>query len=298
MFPVIRGIPGWAAVLLIVAFVALSYAIDWNKPLLGRPLTILYFAGCVLAVLLVRRRGLFWPAVMPPIIGALGVPLFYLLTATPLGETLGRADVLTALVPLAKRFPLILVTWLIVLAIAVVRGFVLEPSTTRGDHHLAEKVLGRMGFSGTRGSRGSSRRPAPRRSAAAASRAAGHRNKHHRAADRTPSDSAATTATDSAGGPVDRGSSSSRRSQRDSAAAAARSGDRPLPPIRRTTPKAEPQPEAAADKHAQTGRAKPAAGGRTTAAAQSSAAAPRAGSRRLGGKEPHSERGRRIRRED
>lgn len=301
MFPGIRGIPGWAAVLLIVAFVALSYAIDWNKPLLGRPLTILYFAGCVLAVLLVRRRGLFWPAVMPPIIGALGVPLFYLLTATPLGETLGRADVLTALVPLAKRFPLILVTWLIVLAIAVVRGVVLEPSTTRGSHHLAEKVRGRMGFSGTRGSRdsrGSSRRPAPKRSAAAASRAAGHRNKHHRAADRTPSGGAATTATDSEGGTVDRGSSGGRRTQRDSAAAAARSGDRPLPPIRRTTPKAEPQPEAAADKPTQTERAKPAAGGRTTAAAQSSAAAPRAGSRRLGGKEPHSERGRRIRRED
>lgn len=295
MFPGIRGIPGWAAVLLIVAFVALSYAIDWNKPLLGRPLTILYFAGCVLAVLLVRRRGLFWPAVMPPIIGALGVPLFYLLTATPLGETLGRADVLTALVPLAKRFPLILVTWLIVLAIAVVRGFVLEPSTTRGNHHLAEQVRGRMGFTGTRGS---SRRPAPKRSAAAASRDAGHRNKNHRAADRTSRDSAATTATDAEDLPVDRNSPGSRRTQRDSAAAAARSSDRPLPPIRRTTPKAEPQPEAAADKPAQTGRAKPAAGGRTTAAAQSSATTPRAGSRRLGGKEPHSERGRRIRRED
>lgn len=286
MFPGIRGIPGWAAVLLIVAFVGLSYAIDWNKPILGRPLTILYFAGCVLAVLLVRRKGLFWPAVVPPIVGAIGVPLFYLLTATPLGETLGRADVLTALVPLAKRFPLILVTWLIVLAIAVVRGLVLEPNTTRSSHPLAERVRDRVGLGGTRGGRG---RPAPKRSAAAASRGSAKTD-----TSRTSGEDRETENEDRAS-TSDKGASSATAGTKEkgggtiSAAAAARAGDRPRPPIRRTSPKHEPTTTAE--------KLSARRGESADKATPTDSPARRAGSRRVAG-EPHSERGRRIRRED
>ena len=146
VFAGIRGVPGWAAVLLIVAFVLLSYALSWNQPLLGRPFTILYFAGCVLAVLLVQRQGLFWAAVVPPLIAAAMIPLFYLLTIDPVGDSLSRTEILTVLVPLAKRFPLILVTWLIVVAIALVRGFVLEPRTTRSHAKAGRAARARLGL--------------------------------------------------------------------------------------------------------------------------------------------------------
>lgn len=146
VFAGIRGIPGWAAILGIVAFVLLSYALAWNRVLLGRPFTILFFAGCLLAVLIVQRKSLFWAAVVPPIIAAVMIPLFYFLTSDQPDGVLSRAEMLTVLVPLAKRFPLILCTWLIVLAIAIVRGFVLEPSTTRAPVPIAESVRSRIGL--------------------------------------------------------------------------------------------------------------------------------------------------------
>jgi len=110
-----------------VVFFAIAWAIEWGKEFLGRPFTILFFLGAVLAVLLVRRSAVFWAAVQPPLVAVVGVLAFQYFTAGGFSAEFGRTEVLTILVPLAKRFPLIIVTTIVVIAIALVRAYVLEP---------------------------------------------------------------------------------------------------------------------------------------------------------------------------
>lgn len=131
VLPGFPGIPGWAAVVLLLVFVGLSWALSWGEELLGRPFTILFFLGAVLAVLLVRRRNVFTAVVQPPLVALVTIPLFQYLNTGGFGSEIGRTEILTILVPLAKRFPLLLATCLVVLAIALVRTLILEPHTHR-----------------------------------------------------------------------------------------------------------------------------------------------------------------------
>src|SRR4051812_21559755 len=86
------GLPWWAAILLPLVTTAVgAYAdLTFNHGL-GLPFQIAYAAGCVLAVLLVRRRNLFGPMVQPPLImlfAASPVALLQLSGASSLGSQL------------------------------------------------------------------------------------------------------------------------------------------------------------------------------------------------------------------
>lgn len=131
VLPGFPGLPGWAAVVLLLVFVGVSWALSWGEELLGRPFTILFFLGAVLAVLLVRRRNVFTAVVQPPLVALVTIPLFQYFNTGGFGSEIGRTEILTILVPLAKRFPLLLATCLVVLAIALVRTLILEPRTHR-----------------------------------------------------------------------------------------------------------------------------------------------------------------------
>lgn len=159
----LRGIPGWAAVLLLVVFVAIAWAVEWGQEILGRPFTVLFFLGAVLAVLIVRRRALFTAAVQPPLVAVVSVLLFQFFTAGGFGSPMDRTEILTILVPLAKRFPLIIVTTIVVVAIALVRAYVLEPRKNRAPRAAASAPSARA-KSGSHAapSRRDARRAAPR----------------------------------------------------------------------------------------------------------------------------------------
>ena len=127
-----RGLPAWTAVLLAVAISLTGVAIDSVRGDLGGGFTVGFFLGCVIAVLAVARRSVFVAGIQPPIIMALLVPLAYIVTGLGSGADLfSRTQIISIALPLATRFPLMITTTLIVIAIALVRGFVLEPKRTR-----------------------------------------------------------------------------------------------------------------------------------------------------------------------
>ena len=50
---------------------------------LSTAFTVCYLTGCVLATAWVRRSGLFWPMVAPPLLMAVAVPVVVLVAGTP-----------------------------------------------------------------------------------------------------------------------------------------------------------------------------------------------------------------------
>lgn len=127
-----RGLPAWTAVLLAVAISLTGVAIDAGSGELGTAFTVAFFLGCVVAVLAVARRSVFVAGVQPPIIMAILVPLVYVIAGT--GGTTGvfsRTQLVSVIFPLVTRFPLMAVTMVVVVALALVRAFVLEPHSGR-----------------------------------------------------------------------------------------------------------------------------------------------------------------------
>ncbi|MEU4254525.1 DUF6542 domain-containing protein [Amycolatopsis sp. NPDC026612] len=118
-----RGLPWWAAVL-----VGLGLAIV--GALLGKPgqgniplvFTVCYIAGAVIAVCAVRRRGLFGPMVMPPLVLAVTVPGVILLTSGSQGDDM-LSKALSIGTPLINGFPTMAITTGITLLIGFVRIF-------------------------------------------------------------------------------------------------------------------------------------------------------------------------------
>ncbi|WP_410607554.1 DUF6542 domain-containing protein [Amycolatopsis sp. lyj-109] len=116
-----RGLPWWAAVL-----VGLGLAIV--GALLGKPsqgsiplvFTVCYIAGAVIAVCAVRRRGLFGPMVMPPLVLAVTVPGVILLTSGSQGDDM-LSKALNIGTPLINGFPIMAITTGITLLIGIVR---------------------------------------------------------------------------------------------------------------------------------------------------------------------------------
>ncbi|WP_284747574.1 DUF6542 domain-containing protein [Amycolatopsis sp. RTGN1] len=116
-----RGLPWWAAVLvgLVLAVVG---------ALIGKPsqstipviFTVLYIAGAVIAVCAVRRRGLFGPMVMPPLVLAVTVPGVILLTSGSAGDDM-LSKVLSIGTPLINGFPIMAITTGITLLIGIIR---------------------------------------------------------------------------------------------------------------------------------------------------------------------------------
>ncbi|WP_206790058.1 DUF6542 domain-containing protein [Amycolatopsis sp. MtRt-6] len=118
-----RGLPWWAAVL-----VGLGLAIV--GAFLGKPnqnniplvFTVCYIAGAVIAVCAVKRRGLFGPMVMPPLVLAVTVPGVILLTSGSAGDDM-LSKALSIGTPLINGFPTMAITTGITLLIGFVRIF-------------------------------------------------------------------------------------------------------------------------------------------------------------------------------
>lgn len=123
-----RGLPAWTAVLLAVAIALTGVAIDSVSGDLGMGFTAAFFLGCVVSVLAVARRSVFVAGVQPPIIMAVLVPLVYVISGVGAGaDVFSRAQLVSIILPLATRFPLMITTTIVVGAIALIRALVLEP---------------------------------------------------------------------------------------------------------------------------------------------------------------------------
>lgn len=122
--PNVPGLPWWGAAMIAVTATAIGFAFDAGG---GRDLThvfaALYMIGCIVAVLLVRRSGIFTAVVQPPMILFISVPGCYFLFHG--GKLAGLKDiVINCLYPLIERFPLMVLTSGAVLLIGLIRWFV------------------------------------------------------------------------------------------------------------------------------------------------------------------------------
>ena len=169
-----RGVPGWTATLLALACCLTGIAVTAASGELGTPFTVAYFVGCLAAVLVVARRSVFAAGVQPPILLVVLVPIVYMVAGTG-GKTgfFNRSQIISAALPLIERFPLMVATTVVVVVIALVRAFVLEPRPhRRRDRRATER-------------RTPERRPAERR-APERRPAAERRTPERRATDEAP----------------------------------------------------------------------------------------------------------------
>lgn len=124
----VLGIPPAAAIGLAAGFTTLGVLMDILRiGTVGGIFTSCYFAGCVLAVCWVRRRGIFGPMVQPPLLLAVAVPAVVLLAAPPRPGT-GIAERLLLIgAPLVNAFPTMAVTTGTVLAVGAARVLLQRP---------------------------------------------------------------------------------------------------------------------------------------------------------------------------
>jgi hypothetical protein len=113
----VLGVPTLAAVGLAAVLTAVGVTVDLVRAgTLGVVFTVCYVVGCVLAVAWVRRSGLFWPMVQPPLLLAVAVPAG---TPKPGAGVAERLLVIGA--PLVNSFPTMAWTTGIVVALGVFR---------------------------------------------------------------------------------------------------------------------------------------------------------------------------------
>jgi len=128
----IGGIPWWAAIVLALAFTAIGVSADIGRIYrLGVIFQVCYFAGCLLAVLWVQRRGLFGPMVQPPLIMAATVPAVVLIMG---GEVTGSGLTAKALAigtPLINGFPTMAVTTGVTVIVGCIRLLRQRPPTPK-----------------------------------------------------------------------------------------------------------------------------------------------------------------------
>ncbi len=138
--PDVPGVPWWGAVLIATTTTLAGIAIDASSGLreLTNVCAALYLIGCVAAVLVVRRSALFTAMVQPPLILFIAVPTAYYLFHR--AEIAGVKDVLINCgYPLIQRFPLMLITSLLVLLIGLARWYL------GSTDHLGEAIPGAAG---------------------------------------------------------------------------------------------------------------------------------------------------------
>lgn len=88
---------------------------------LGIVFQLCYFFGCLLAVVMVQRKGLFAPMVAPPLILAVAVPGVVLAVGpTPAGNGM-IATALAIGTPLINGFPTMAITTGVTLAVGILR---------------------------------------------------------------------------------------------------------------------------------------------------------------------------------
>jgi hypothetical protein len=118
----VLGVETWAAVGIAAGLTALGVCIDLLRiGALGPIFTVCYVAGCLLAVAWVRRDGLFWPVVLPPLLVAVAVPAVVLLAGSPRPGTGFAERMLVIAAPLVNAFPIMAWTCGLVLVAGLIR---------------------------------------------------------------------------------------------------------------------------------------------------------------------------------
>jgi hypothetical protein len=128
VLPTVLGVPPVAAVGLAAALTAIGVLVDLTMVGgLGMVFTICHITGCVLAVMWVRRTGLFGPIVQPPLLVALSVPAVVLLAGSPRPGQGVAERLLVIGAPLVNAFPVMASTTGIVLVLGLLRVFLQRP---------------------------------------------------------------------------------------------------------------------------------------------------------------------------
>jgi hypothetical protein len=137
-------VPLWGAVLLAAVPTAIGTVLDiliWAQP--DMLFKACFFVGCVLAVLLVKRRSVFGPMVQPPLVLTIVMPLLVLITGNGVTSGAGvTAKALAVARPLISSFPIMAGATLVALGIGLVRMFVTQkalPSAEIADSDAATK---------------------------------------------------------------------------------------------------------------------------------------------------------------
>jgi hypothetical protein len=118
----VLGVNPAIAVGVAAALTAVGVAIDLLRVgTLGTAFTICYLTGCVLATAWVRRSGVFWPMVAPPLLMALAVPVVVLVAGTPRPGAGIAQRLLVIGAPLVNGFPMMAWTSGLVLALGLFR---------------------------------------------------------------------------------------------------------------------------------------------------------------------------------
>jgi hypothetical protein len=122
LLPDLPGMPWWAAMLCTLGLAATGVFADVERlNRLGLVFQICYFIGCLLAVVVVQRKGLFGPMIAPPLVLAVAVPGVILAAGS---TTAGGGMIATALTvgtPLINGFPTMAITTGFTLAIGILR---------------------------------------------------------------------------------------------------------------------------------------------------------------------------------
>jgi hypothetical protein len=122
LLPNVLGVGALPAVGLAAALTALGVAVDLLRiGTLGTVFTICYLTGCVLGAAWVRREGLFWPLVLPPLLMAVTVPVVVLLAGEPAPGAGVAQRLLVIGAPLVNGFPMMAWTTGLTLAVGVFR---------------------------------------------------------------------------------------------------------------------------------------------------------------------------------
>ncbi|CDQ45682.1 integral membrane protein [Mycolicibacterium neoaurum] len=147
-------LPWWGAVLVAVTatLVGFAYHAGAGTGELGAVFATFYVLGCLAAVLLVRRSGIFATVIQPPLILFISVPSAYFLMHS--GQISGLKDILINCgYPLIERFPLMFFTSVAVLAVGVARWYLDKQSADAAEvaesanpdaPDLAERVARRL----------------------------------------------------------------------------------------------------------------------------------------------------------
>lgn len=122
LLPDRAGLPWWAAVLGTLAIAAVGVFVDMERlNRLGVVFQVCYFLGCLLAVVVVQRKGLFAPMAQPPLILAVAVPGVVLAIGPTPTDSGMIATALTIGTPLINGFPTMAITTGVTLAVGIFR---------------------------------------------------------------------------------------------------------------------------------------------------------------------------------
>jgi hypothetical protein len=126
--PTVLGVPPIAAVGIAAALTAIGVLVDLTRiGNLSTVFTVCHISGCVLAVIWVRRNGLFGPMVQPPLLVAAAVPVVVLMAGNPRPGQGVAEQLLVIGAPLVNAFPVMAWTTGTVLVLGLLRIVLQRP---------------------------------------------------------------------------------------------------------------------------------------------------------------------------